>query len=313
LPSWVPDWNNYPEESALISRFGPATTSKYRAALDTKPIPLCGQIGGLLEVEAYFVDAVHTEAARYCGEKNVIDTVSDASLRQRQIISLRKHVLSLWWCFGVKYNKYPNGERPFDVFWRTLVANRVTIVSQNVVPPPEFAESFLMAYPQILEVETTDAKPECICPEWAIVENQRRQQQDLLHDQLDNNDGVEEERPLPIRDKYPRPGELFGDDLPLYGEHYVGALHQAALGRRFFRTRCGYMGVGPRNLTRHDSVVILKGGSLPFLLRKTNAFEGKPVYTLLGEAYVHGISDGEALREFEDAEHDSRWTRVILK
>ena len=74
------------------------------------------------------------------------------------------------------------------------------------------------------------------------------------------------------------------------------------------------MGIGPRNLTRRDNVVILKGSSLPFLLRKADVghIEGKQVYTVLGEAYIHGLSDGEALREFEYPEHGSKWTRIIL-
>jgi hypothetical protein len=304
LPSWVPDWSKYPNEPALVSMFGPAASANYRASLGLKPVTASYQIPGLLEVDAYFVDVVLIEAARYCGETDAVATLDESPLKHR-VINLKQHVLSLWWCFGVKYNKYPTGQRPFDVFWRTLIANRVTVGNQKVMPEPAFAESFLMACPEILEVEVKDDKPACICPKWATVKDQ--QQQPLISHCPTIGELNEEDR-LPIPAKYPRPGEFFGNDLPSYGEHYNSALHQAAMGRRFFTTKTGYIGMGPKNLTRQDAVVILKGGCLPFLVRKADVgdIDGKSVYTLLGEAYVHGISDGEALRE------DSKWTRVVL-
>ena len=124
-----------------------------------------------------------------------------------------------------------------------------------------------------------------------------------------------DEQALRIRDKYPHPGELFGSTLPLYGDQYNRALHRAAIRRRFLRTHRGYMGIGPRNLSRNDHVVILKGGSLPFVVRQVGVcdLEQQPVYELLGEAHVHGLSDGEALQDFNDAERDSRWKKVTLK
>jgi hypothetical protein len=37
------------------------------------------------------------------------------------------------------------------------------------------------------------------------------------------------------------------------------------------------------------------------------------VYELLGETYIHGICEGEALRGSEDPGQDSGWTRVVLR
>ncbi|KAH7071941.1 hypothetical protein BKA63DRAFT_60601 [Paraphoma chrysanthemicola] len=61
--------------------------------------------------------------------------------------------------------------------------------------------------------------------------------------------------------------------------------------RRFFTTSTGRMGIGPRLMQSSDLVVILRGGTTPYILRERNGN-----YQLLGAAYVHGIMDGEAVR-----------------
>jgi len=60
--------------------------------------------------------------------------------------------------------------------------------------------------------------------------------------------------------------------------------------RRFFITERGFMGLGPRRLLKGDVVVVLLGGSVPFVMRPKGSG-----YMLLGEAYVHGIMGGEAV------------------
>ncbi|KAH6866350.1 heterokaryon incompatibility protein-domain-containing protein [Alternaria rosae] len=61
--------------------------------------------------------------------------------------------------------------------------------------------------------------------------------------------------------------------------------------RRFFVTESGRVGIGPRCMQPGDIVVVLRGGNKPFILRKK--VDG---YWLLGQAYVHGIMDGEAVQ-----------------
>jgi hypothetical protein len=56
-----------------------------------------------------------------------------------------------------------------------------------------------------------------------------------------------------------------------------------------FRTTKGYIGMGPASAEPGDSVVVVLGCEVPFLLRKEDAAS----YRLVGEAYVHGIMFGE--------------------
>ena len=73
---------------------------------------------------------------------------------------------------------------------------------------------------------------------------------------------------------------------------------QATFGRRFFSTEKGYIGTGTTSMRRGDLVVVLDGGRLFHVLRQTDgSFEADraqfPQYTILGDAYVHGLMDGE--------------------
>ncbi|KAL0256660.1 hypothetical protein SLS55_009056 [Diplodia seriata] len=59
--------------------------------------------------------------------------------------------------------------------------------------------------------------------------------------------------------------------------------------RRPFRTSRGFIGIGPEEIGEWDSLWIPLGADVPFVLRE--AEDG--CWVVVGEAYVHGIMDGE--------------------
>ncbi|MCJ1460505.1 hypothetical protein MMC28_010887 [Mycoblastus sanguinarius] len=61
--------------------------------------------------------------------------------------------------------------------------------------------------------------------------------------------------------------------------------------RRFFTTIGGYMGLGHPRMQPGDKVCVFMGGAVPWVIRQ----EGEE-YVLIGECYVHGLMDGEAMR-----------------
>ncbi|KAK8040034.1 hypothetical protein PG993_008445 [Apiospora rasikravindrae] len=77
------------------------------------------------------------------------------------------------------------------------------------------------------------------------------------------------------------------------------------MSRCLYRTRRGYLGTGPNAVQRGDIVCVFMGGAVPFILRPRQKGNG---YTLIGDAYVHGIMDGELVRDWEEgkAELDLR-------
>ena len=63
--------------------------------------------------------------------------------------------------------------------------------------------------------------------------------------------------------------------------------------RRPFITENGYVGLGPEHLDKDDVVVVFSGARFPYILRKL-LLAG---WTLVGEAYLHGIMYGEFMEE----------------
>jgi hypothetical protein len=67
------------------------------------------------------------------------------------------------------------------------------------------------------------------------------------------------------------------------------SLAAAISDRRFFRTNCGFVGIGPDNIKNGDIVSIVFGADMPLILRPFRGF-----HKLVGAAYVHGVMGGEA-------------------
>lgn len=80
--------------------------------------------------------------------------------------------------------------------------------------------------------------------------------------------------------------------------------------RRFFLTAKGSMGIGPPRMKAGDEVWVLRGGKVPHILRPSEEIFSlpdvnvvdQPCHTLVGEAYVDGIMDGEAAAVLEKDE-----------
>jgi len=72
---------------------------------------------------------------------------------------------------------------------------------------------------------------------------------------------------------------------------FCGEIGAKALGRKPFVTKKGHLGLGLDHVESGDAVAVLSGCQVPFVLRKTVC--GR--YKIVGEAYIDGIMDGEAV------------------
>ncbi|KAJ3534133.1 hypothetical protein NM208_g1039 [Fusarium decemcellulare] len=79
---------------------------------------------------------------------------------------------------------------------------------------------------------------------------------------------------------------------------------RSAAERKFFITQTGYMGIGPPCMEPKDIICALFGGSTPYVIRPAST-EGE--YLFVGECYVHGLMDGEALDMHERGELTEQW------
>jgi hypothetical protein len=64
-------------------------------------------------------------------------------------------------------------------------------------------------------------------------------------------------------------------------------------------TEGGRIGPVPINTRKGDVVALFTGGRVPIILRPET---GKH-YTVVGDAYVHGIMNGEAMRDLSELEY----------
>ncbi|KAK0609800.1 Heterokaryon incompatibility protein 6 [Lasiodiplodia hormozganensis] len=75
------------------------------------------------------------------------------------------------------------------------------------------------------------------------------------------------------------------------GAKYVDIARCKMHNRRPFQTSGGMLAIGPDHTRKGDSVWIFPGADVPFVLRDV----GSGWWKIVGEAYVHGIMDGEMM------------------
>ena len=80
---------------------------------------------------------------------------------------------------------------------------------------------------------------------------------------------------------------------------YCEQLQIVAPGRRPLSMSSGYYGIGPYETQAGDVLVIFIRAQVPYILRRYS--EGNS-FRLVGEAYVHGVMDGEAMKDFTTTE-----------
>jgi hypothetical protein len=87
--------------------------------------------------------------------------------------------------------------------------------------------------------------------------------------------------------------DLFTGDNVLNYAALVNAIGVHSSGRNLCVTARGYLGYVPSGSQIGDKVCILFGSAVPFILRE----DKDGFFMLVGECYVHGIMDGEAMKE----------------
>ncbi|KAJ2977668.1 hypothetical protein NUW58_g7739 [Xylaria curta] len=93
-----------------------------------------------------------------------------------------------------------------------------------------------------------------------------------------------------------RTSEDFDADVGYFDNAHMATVRD----RRFIVTEKGFLGFAPISVTEGDVVAILAGGSVPYVLRRQSGVDGaSDGYTLVGDAYVQGVMDGELLTRYK--------------
>jgi len=85
-------------------------------------------------------------------------------------------------------------------------------------------------------------------------------------------------------------------EMTHYSSEFVSAFRGRVGRKRLFVTEGRYLGLGPASMREGDGVWVLPGAGAAFILRKVDVTDDEDVRcNFIGEAYVHGIMNGEAV------------------
>jgi hypothetical protein len=82
-------------------------------------------------------------------------------------------------------------------------------------------------------------------------------------------------------------------------DHKVCTAMNIAVNRRLIRTRKVYLGLFSERFQYGDSIILLKGARVPFVIRKSGISEAKQDQTweIIGDGYLQGMMSGKAWDE----------------
>ncbi|CAI6338880.1 unnamed protein product [Periconia digitata] len=89
-------------------------------------------------------------------------------------------------------------------------------------------------------------------------------------------------------------------------------------GRRLMLTKSGRIGLAPIGARKGDTIVVFSGGRVPHVIRETSKrmvghFVNIPLWSYVGECYVHGIMDGEFTLSKSDGESGVAFEPIVLE
>ena len=151
-----------------------------------------------------------------------------------------------------------------DTIWRTLCADR----DEKGEPAPRF---YRVAMLELLKISSEDTQP------------------GDSTNMLDHLSSIDIE-------------ELLDTEIPGYVKQFLIVIRNTVWNRRTFRSKLNegaerpLVGLIPQNANVGDQICILYGCSVPVVLRKLPGSIDNSRWQLIGDAYVHGIMDGEAIR-----------------
>lgn len=175
-------------------------------------------------------------------------------------------------------NPYGDDEGVKNALWETFTIGQFTKLNPDV-------SSFLKALPWFDEI-TADFDSENVTYDWFDDFQQCNSEFQIAGKSL--------------KHYFPTWSEDFREpptDLAILNE--FGIIIVPFLSRMLMTTKKGYVGFVPKRSRAGDLVFVLMGSDVPLVLRRCE--EG--MYRLVGECYVHGIMEGEAMDTFEKGEH----------
>jgi hypothetical protein len=276
LPSWVPDFSVTPVAEPLSGPIGSRRACEKNERWNASeglewevPALLTNEKLYQLPVQGICFDIVIVTAATY---SEITDEHELCTL-----LDLLKHSLE-------SLSSSPDKTRTVEAFWKTIIKDTflgsptdeearrafpilITEWIQELESVSTESDGFAAKYSKAktLITELSQIDKSCIIPTWeSIQETIKKNDDGTLPEQIDHD-----------------------------AENISQSFRLAYLGRRLFQTQGNRFGIGSQSLKHGNEVWVLAGLSVPVLLKKGSSENKRFV---VGEAYVHGAMNGEAVR-----------------
>ncbi|KAF1835349.1 HET-domain-containing protein [Decorospora gaudefroyi] len=277
LPTWVADWSvSDPavllNTSVFVDDRGGSTHKvsqppRFDAARSsTPPAPVFGPGNKTLQLQGILVDEI--EAVGVLSRTRYLRHVSHMFQLFVQCYDILNQLKDWETTARIQSHVlYPTGESRLDAYWHTLCAGRV---------PPHLPSARHDARYKYYVLLRTLRRPVRLALRWLFPRSSENTWLNRFFYRLFQSAW----RLLGLTPtKIQRLGFPPESRLPNH--------------RRMARTQKGYLVLAPRLTRRGDCVVVCKGGQLPLVVRR----DGRGLWVLVGECYVHGIMYGEAWDE----------------
>ncbi|KAM6523074.1 hypothetical protein FSOLCH5_003694 [Fusarium solani] len=270
LPSWAVDWTAIRAGMPLNSTFQPSER-QYHAARDMPARVRRGSSRHEIVVRGQYVDRIAwllplPERWWSVDASNAVEffTYAEAALSLA-----REHVLD-------PYQHWESGQPLAEAVWRTTIGDK----THSARPAPASCGQSMSRLSGLIRdahgrfgLDTLRYTPAEAQARLGVTEEQRMEIQNALH-------------------------EFQGIEL----------LYDSGKGNSplvFCVTERGYIGMVPHVSEVNDSLCLIHGVNVPCVLRVLEegcGIPGKTKYRLLGDSYIHGIMDGEALSQVGEAD-----------
>ncbi|KAI1085329.1 heterokaryon incompatibility protein-domain-containing protein [Whalleya microplaca] len=279
MPSWVPQWDVSDQQSSILIS-DPEKRQSWRASGESEPYVDWSRLPDQLGLSALTLDIVE-EVGDAWERQDIteVDNMTKGALQAYDAVRYQIKTGSEWESIANVEcpDPYPStGESWSDVFFQTSIGG-----CSSVEEYKEMKTKFASA-------------------------NDIYRRHRLLHDlKLDRNlstflvggMGMAIAYNTAVALKLKSAHTLTPEDFD-----FQNAVNEVATHKKMFRTRDGYLGLGPRRIEKGDLAVLVKGGRAPLVLRKKTEDEG--LYELVGDAYIHGAMSG---KQFDESQCRNIW------
>jgi hypothetical protein len=186
-----------------------------------------------------------------------------------------------------------SGECRLEAVWRTVLADHISWDARDFHPPSNYCDGFCELVRDVL-LDLRNANPTAESESAISAFEEMEKERISVPKKRKNSDANEEEGGIERGSNRSEHSESPSQEEEDYNSLNFFMHSLFVRDRCLFRTSNGYIGMGLSSIEVSDTVWLLEGGTVPYVLRRV---PNDTRYSFFGDCYVHGIMRGEFITE----------------